>query len=686
MELRSCSNLHYIQTIKEGVVMKVLNITRGRPTLSFKNVKDICDSFKIDNDKVKVETPCLRTLEERPVKVELEASACNASDGHDKRSCDLDGNSFDNITLKQIKEGCRTRKRKHSQGLDSSKRKIKIEAYSSQEDCSENQMAEDDSDFMETLSNWRFKQSKNMKGKTRCLKDPVSTFNQEIIPVFTSDETTNSNEFLTSSGDSAALVEVKFQVTETDCLDQLKKLSKLSDSSSAWDGLEESSALVVKEEPEMGNEYILENESYYGWEQHADFIPLQMVWDPSRDIVVCDSDSTSNQSLYLPAIEYESDESIIHPDLDFSSPREISSAEDHNVNICPIQPDGDTALKLPYVTAHKGLHRMDLGSLDDGPFFGDCSQDKFTSDAEVPAKTSSISKHNYNPDGCLICTSDDFTETEEEQSLAPVCIEEKGHVSEATDKMTSSDGYESRSRQHRPERLLSTRKAISPSSQERLCKAMQSVDLHDKDLKCRGKLSFGKHTDENGTAEGANEISRAICTNNPNKIGMKPKTFKRGSPPKGILKTPHPSRLAPRLSTGCASVQSCSESAIAFSKQQMHGFECLAMKLTKELKSMRDIMNDMLRSEFCLNTSLRYKVNEATMAVKNATRAEETTRRCLSTMARNCSRFCKLMRLTDDSPPASQDEVRKERKKIAFADETGGRLCDVRLYEDDRVS
>jgi hypothetical protein len=28
------------------------------------------------------------------------------------------------------------------------------------------------------------------------------------------------------------------------------------------------------------------------------------------------------------------------------------------------------------------------------------------------------------------------------------------------------------------------------------------------------------------------------------------------------------------------------------------------------LKSMKDIVDDMLRSEFCLNTSLRYKVNE----------------------------------------------------------------------------
>lgn len=125
---------------------------------------------------------------------------------------------------------------------------------------------------------------------------------------------------------------------------------------------------------------------------------------------------------------------------------------------------------------------------------------------------------------------------------------------------------------------------------------------------CRGKLRFTEQSDKNGVAEGLNDIKRTGFTDSPKKISVIPKTFKRGSHPKGISKIPHSSR--PATSLGCSSVQSCSNSAIAFSKQQMHGIECIAMKLTKELKSMKDIMDDMLRSEFCLNTSLRYKVNE----------------------------------------------------------------------------
>ncbi|KAJ1381046.1 hypothetical protein SESBI_45487 [Sesbania bispinosa] len=74
------------------------------------------------------------------------------------------------------------------------------------------------------------------------------------------------------------------------------------------------------------------------------------------------------------------------------------------------------------------------------------------------------------------------------------------------------------------------------------------------------------------------------------------------------------------------------------------------------------------------------------MAVKNATKTEEMTNRCLSFMARDCSRFCKIMKLAEDGSSPPQDVERKERKKIAFADEAGGRLCQVRFYEDDEVS
>lgn len=129
---------------------------------------------------------------------------------------------------------------------------------------------------------------------------------------------------------------------------------------------------------------------------------------------------------------------------------------------------------------------------------------------------------------------------------------------------------------------------------------------------CRGKLYFGEQTadEKKGTAEGLDETIRARTTKRCNKISMIPKPLKRVSQPQGIQKSSHPSRSTARLGAGHTSMQSCAKSAIAFSRRQMHDAECLAMKLTNELKSMKDIMGDMLRSELCLTTSLRYKVNE----------------------------------------------------------------------------
>lgn len=129
---------------------------------------------------------------------------------------------------------------------------------------------------------------------------------------------------------------------------------------------------------------------------------------------------------------------------------------------------------------------------------------------------------------------------------------------------------------------------------------------------CKGKLNFGEQTDKEkqGNTEGVNKITEAPFTKRCNKIRMIPGPVKRVSHPQGVQKSSLPLRSAARLSTGQISMKSCAKSAISFSKQQMYDAECLTMKLTNELKSMKDIMADMMRSELCLTTSLRYKLNE----------------------------------------------------------------------------
>ncbi|KAE9592042.1 hypothetical protein Lalb_Chr19g0125071 [Lupinus albus] len=197
---------------------------------------------------------------------------------------------------------------------------------------------------------------------------------------------------------------------------------------------------------------------------------------------------------------------------------------------------------------------------------------------------------------------------------------------------------------------------------------------------CKEKLYAGEQTGKKKcTASGLDETRRARFVD---KVSNRTKTFKGGFHPKGILKSPNRSRL----STECSSLQSCPYSTtVAFSKRQMHDFEMLTNKLTKELKSMKGLMDDMLRSEFCLNTSLRYKVNEARLAVRKAAKTEETASRCLSVMSRNCSRFCKLLKFAMDGPNP-QRVMPKGRDKVSFADEVGGTLCQVRFFKSDQPS
>ncbi|KAK7256808.1 hypothetical protein RIF29_30309 [Crotalaria pallida] len=775
MELRRCSNdVHFIQAIKGGLVTKELNVTRGRPSLSFREMTEIYGN-------VKAECAPAGVVEKRVVKAEPDASVCNANDN---RSCDLDDDGFENITLKQFQESCKTRKRKYSQGIESSKRKVKIEVSSPLEDYGEKQTSPDDSDFMETLSTLRSKLSKHKKikttkgikdspstntqeiitvvdtneiqsgqeyapsckdlvalvevksevpetdcldhsmnlcnisdnsaachgsdhyssivakeetevtlstlrsklsknkkiKKTKGIKDSLSTYTREIIPVVESNEIQSGQEYAPSCTDLVALVEVKSEVPETDCLDHSMNLCSISDNSAACHGPDHYSSIVAKEETEVTHDCYVENDLNYVWEEHADLIPLPMAWASSSDIVVSNTELTIDQSPNFPALEFASEDPIIHQDAHYISPQPevISLVEDHSSDVYDNHPDDDdTSVTLPNQATRECLDCEDLSHRED-TFLSDCSENEVTCDADVQTKTSSTSEHVFNPDGYLVSSSDDSSESKEKQ-FSSIHDDEAEHKTNSTNEVISLNEHCSSDLPH-PKRLLSNRKTMSPPSQERLCKAMQLIDIHDKDfLKCKEKLYFGEQTDKkNGIVEGLNETTRAVSTSS--------KTFKSGFQPNGILKIPCPSRPAPRLSTECSSVHSSSNStAIAFSKRQMHQVESLTTRLTKELKAMKDIVDDMLRSEFCLNTSLRYKVNEARIAVKNATRTEETANRWLSTMARNCTRFCKIMKLADDGP-APQDVMPKEREKVAFADEVGGRLCQVRVYEDDQAS
>ena len=140
---------------------------------------------------------------------------------------------------------------------------------------------------------------------------------------------------------------------------------------------------------------------------------------------------------------------------------------------------------------------------------------------------------------------------------------------------------------------------------------------------CKIKLRFAKRTEgRTSSAEpdfvgdevdigpgGPEQSSRNEVTVISKQSIRRRKNDMKGSHPKGILKVPQLSRGLPHLSNTCTSSQSYSQSAIAFSQRQMHDIECLAAKLTRELKSMKDIVEETMHSEVCPSSS-RYGTDE----------------------------------------------------------------------------
>ncbi|CAI9116723.1 OLC1v1017952C1 [Oldenlandia corymbosa var. corymbosa] len=248
-----------------------------------------------------------------------------------------------------------------------------------------------------------------------------------------------------------------------------------------------------------------------------------------------------------------------------------------------------------------------------------------------------------------------------------------------------------------PERLLSTRKVVSPTSEERLCLAMNSSKSYSdlKLLDCKEDICNEDHTkvpslcEKSDKLDNVSKIPQVSVAVNKLKVVLCPPQIRkkakhgRTSPPKGNLEGPRMTRALPGVNTGSTSIQGCSESAIAFSQRQMQDIEALAMKLMDELKSMKDIVEEKLLFESYRNPSSKHDAEEVKNAITNASKTEEMAKKWLSMMGRDCNRFCKIMSLNQkgDTSAAACKTIQRDRKKITFADETGGMLCHVKFFE-----
>uniref|UniRef100_A0A803N1J1 Uncharacterized protein n=2 Tax=Chenopodium quinoa TaxID=63459 RepID=A0A803N1J1_CHEQI len=221
--------------------------------------------------------------------------------------------------------------------------------------------------------------------------------------------------------------------------------------------------------------------------------------------------------------------------------------------------------------------------------------------------------------------------------------------------------------QQPPERLFSARKSISPNSKERLRRALNCAEIQDNthNLSCKEKLFPEKNCVVNSSSQSSLKKARIIITSkrlealrtteiraNSRQILKKGKYERKNSLIKGTVNGPRASSSVPASSV-CSS-QSCSKNAIAFSQQQMIDTERLASKLLSDLHSMKEMVVDTLTC-----STSRHNTDKARVAVENVKKIEEATKKWLSMMSRDCTRFCKIMELTEKngaSPVKSNDE------------------------------
>lgn len=125
-------------------------------------------------------------------------------------------------------------------------------------------------------------------------------------------------------------------------------------------------------------------------------------------------------------------------------------------------------------------------------------------------------------------------------------------------------------------------------------------------LECKEKL-FENQNEKNDSSPRSKVVSRRKVPTGPRHIARK------SAIAKGSLEGPRFSRTLPNVSSASSSVQGCTEGAIAFSQRQMQDMETLAEKLMKELKSMKDIVEQKLLFEAYRNASLKNDADEVCM-------------------------------------------------------------------------
>ncbi|KAL6504680.1 hypothetical protein OROHE_023438 [Orobanche hederae] len=755
MEIRRCSHTHFIQAIRGGLVIKVHNTnSHGKPALSFKSLKDVYESIDaktlqkpptVNLRDTQAGLPMVeRTL--RDIKTETDEIVphsygsdndlddnttlgqlknrflrkkrkFNPSDEHlnmadpDKNpvidqshlnlpmvdrilremksekdeyvpypKSVLDSDSDDGTTLKQLKERLHEKKQKFGGGDE--------KHYPNESSV------EDEYDLNEPIINLRSKCPRRSKAKRKCTKGSVASSSTTALNVICDSNLVSEGQQV--GNDLAPVIHVKVE-DDANELETPRETSFPRDSSFCINevlcvGSEVSNGVEFEKSLFTGDECekCVTNEISY---DHLDEIEPICVFVPPEgmnDKFLETSELRCHE--VLEEISEQSSSSGLQ-DLDMITNCTIGCTGLRD-ELSMIQSEDNIKAGLPHE------HDNSVSSPDKN---SSSSQDSVTSlktndslaTMIIPNKehrvTHTLDDIIENGLNCITNINDELLKTEEGQASACSITSAERQSPPKNQSLAYADPITTTEPCRPPEKLFSTRKAISPSSQEQLCSAMNSVELcNDVDqYKRKRQLCEGETWKKPSSARidiqhakiAVNRGAQGRVTHRKVNISST-HIIKKSHNAKINLEGPRLSHVLANLSTECTSIQGCSQSAIAFSERQMQDIESLAFKLMDELESMKCMVEQKLLFEAYRNVSLKSDADEVKSAISSASKMEETARKWLSTMARDCKRFCKIMKMTPNNSSSSNDAVPREKRKIVFADEAGGELCHVKFFED----
>ncbi|KAF9609418.1 hypothetical protein IFM89_016218 [Coptis chinensis] len=659
---------------------------------------------RLASDKFNIETPSPRRLRRRIVKSEPEACDLYEDGGNSKRK-KYEDHSVSDMTLKELKERCKKKKKFLETASLSKQTTNSSSCFDTNQEYDIVEIEEEESDLETPIITWKRRDSCKVKSKRKCIRKQVclSLDSGVSVEVINHSGSEYSLPSLTGKHDPP---NIKVEILEPDCADRQNGVCLAN--GSAPEAIEGSSQVFSDEAPRSVSGYDVVNVESSAFitdsprcvvnEASFDFVEL------CEPISLCLSETVNSgetkesgfpQPISLsPLYELtvQGNASYLFPDQISEDPIPVTQDKGSD-----IRESCEGNLCQPHISCHMdcatGIERLgtEIGdnSICKGLNFGGSS----VSDVEGEVDSNGDSPTHLKGDrtghyGSLHNSlGDSYPTPKAHIGIDPVnddsplvethsiCIT-GGDLSAGADRdvecllitsPTATVGFIARELfesqngaqpDNSPKKLLSTRNAISPTSQEQLLHSMDIEELHD----CAGKSG--------------SDLQGTMATIKPGEADAKFKSWNDLPQfvPKGILKASHGSLLAP-LDGNENSDASRSQKAVAFSQRQMQDIESLAVKLMEKLKSMKDIVKDSLSVKEYSPTPPKYTADEMRAAIQNAGEAEETTKRWLSMMARDCNRFCKIMR-------SGRKKTAAERKKITFADQAGGRLCHVKILED----